>query len=76
MIVFTEGGGSNASYKLYATAMGAKDSDAHKNWAIDDSGLTYDSDLANPAWESMRSGDGMSNVIVTVQFRVYAGVAS
>ena len=75
IIAFTESGGSNASYKLYATAMGSEDTQADSMWPIDNSGITYDSDLANPAWESMRSGDYMSNAIVTVQFRIYAGVA-
>ena len=75
LIAFTEGGGSNASYKLYATAMGGEDSQADSMWPIDDSGITYDSDLANPVWESMRSGDTTSGTLVLPQFRIYAGVA-
>ena len=75
IIAFTEGGGSNASYKLYATAMGSEDTQADSMWPIDDSGRTYDSDLANPAWESMRSGDTSSGTLVLPQIRIYAGIA-
>ena len=76
MIVFTEGGDSSASYKLFATAKTTeKDDNTHPLWAIDGAGVTKDSDISTPVWGDMRSGDDPDNNLVIPQFRVYAGVA-
>ena len=69
-IVFSEGGGDNASYKLYATAKTAEDSQAHDRWPITDSGKTKDNNATPPTWGDMKSGD----TTVLPQIRVYAGV--
>ena len=74
-VMFTEGGGSSEYYKLYATAKHNEDDDRHPNWAIDNSGLTQDADLATPILESMRSGDTSGGTLVLPQFQIYAGVA-
>ena len=74
-IVFSEGGGNANSYKLYATAKTAEDSQAHDRWPIDDSGFTKDNDADTPAWGDMKSGDSSSGTSVMAQIRVYAGVA-
>ena len=74
-IVFSEGGGSNHSYKLYATAKTTEDSQAHSRWPIDDGGFTKDEDTSSPSWAAMRSGDTSGGDLVIPQIRVYAGVA-
>ena len=70
-----ESGGGNDFYKLYATAKPNEDDNRHPRWAIDNSGVTKDSDAIPPDWNAMRSGDIMTNTIVLPQFRIYAGVA-
>ena len=71
IVVFTEGGGSAESYKLYATAKTTEDSQAHSRWPIDDGALTRDEDAASPSWNETRSG---TDALIP-QIRVYAGVA-
>ena len=73
--MFSEGGGSNHSYKLYATAKTTEDSQAHSRWPIDDGGFTKDEDTSSPSWAAMRSGDTSGGDLVIPQIRVYAGVA-
>ena len=74
-IVFTEGGGASASYKLYATAKTNEDDNRDPRWTINDAGRSKDSDAANAAWASARSGDIPAGVVVMPQIRIYAGVA-
>ena len=74
-VVFTEGGGSNDSYKLYATVKTTEDTQADSGWPIEDAGLTKDNDAGTPSWGTMRSGDTPTNTEVTLQIRIYAGVA-
>ena len=71
IVVFTEGGGSADSYKLYATAKTTEDDQAHSRWPIDDGALTRDEDAASPSWDETSSGDDA----LIPQIRVYAGVA-
>ena len=75
MVVFTEGGGSNESYKLYATEIKTEDTQADSGWPIEDAGLTKDDDAGTPSWGGMKSGDSSSGASVVPQIRVYAGVA-
>ena len=74
-IVFTEGGGSNESYKLYATAKTNEDDNRDPRWTINDAGKSKDNDAASPSWGEMRSGDTDSGDLVLPQIRIYAGVA-
>ena len=75
-VVFSEGGGSNASYKLYATAIRTtEDDNRHPNWPISFSAQTKDNDASSPTWLIMRSGDTPSGDEVYPQIEVYAGVA-
>ena len=48
MVVFTEGGGDSASYKLYATAKTHEDTQADSEWPVDDAGFTKDEDAGTP----------------------------
>ena len=76
-VVFTEGGGSNDSYKLYVTAKNTIDDedDRHPKWYVGAAGATKDADLASPTWASMRLGDTSNGTQVLPQIRVYdAGV--
>ena len=75
MVVFTEGGGDSASYKLYATAKTHEDDNRHPRWAIDNASITRDDDAPMPAWEDTRSGNDEDGVVVMPQIRIYAGVA-
>ena len=75
MVVFTEGGGASASYKLYATEKTHEDDNRHPRWAIDDASITRDDDAMNAAWEDTRSGNTPDGVVVIPQIRIYAGVA-
>ena len=75
MVVFTEGGGDNDSYKLYVTAKTTEDTQADSGWPIDDAGFTRDDDAGTPAWGGMKSGDSPSGASVVPQIRVDAGVA-
>ena len=74
-VIFTEGGGSNDSYKLYVTAKTTDDDDRHPKWYVGTAGATKDADAASPTWASMRLGDTSSGTQVLPQIRVYAGVA-
>ena len=74
-VVFSEGGGSNASYKLYATAKDTSDDNSHPKWPVTDSSGTYDNDATSPTWVQMRSGDTQSGTPVKFQFQIYAGIA-
>ena len=74
-VVFSEGGGSNASYKLYVTAKTNADDNSHRRWVLGDNSRTKDNDAAMPSWDDMRSGDISSGTAVHPQIRVYAGVA-
>ena len=71
MVVFSEGGGSNESYKLYATAITTEDTQADSEWPIEDAGLTKDYDITPATWETMKSGE----TTVMAQIRVYANIA-
>ena len=74
-VVFSEGGsGSNASFKLYATAKPTEDDDSHANWPVADASFTKDDD-GTSAWNATRSGDTVDGTGVIVQIKVYAGVA-
>ena len=70
IVVFTEGGESNESYKLYATAITTEDTEADSGWPIEDTGFTKDYDITPATWETMKSGE----TTVIAQIRVYAGV--
>ena len=75
-VVFSEGGGSSASYKLSVTAQhDTQDDNSHPRWPITDSGETKDNDATSPTWAPMRSGDTSSGTLVLPQITVYAGVA-
>ena len=74
-VVFSEGGGDNASYKLYVTAKTTEDTQADSEWPIDDAGFTRDDDAGTPSWGGMKSGDTPTGTSVVPQIRVYAGVA-
>ena len=74
-VVFSEGGGDNASYKLYVTAKTTEDTQADSEWSIDDAGFTRDDDAGTPSWGGMKSGDTPTGTSVVPQIRVYAGVA-
>ena len=69
--MFTEGGGSAESYRLYATAKTTEDDQAHSRWPMDDGALTRDEDAASPSWDETRTDSDA----VLPQIRVYAGVA-
>ena len=71
IVVFTEGGGSAESYRLYATAKTTEDDQAHSRWPMDDGALTRDEDAASPSWDETRTDSDA----VLPQIRVYAGVA-
>ena len=71
-VVFSEGGGSNASYKLYATTQTGEDDDTHVGWPIDDTGQTRNA--GSGLTGEMRPPDS-SNTLVTLQISIYAGVA-
>ena len=73
-IVFSEGGGDNASYKLYATAKTTEDTQADSEWPIKDAGFTKNQDAGTPTWGDMKSGDSSSGASVVPQIRVYAGI--
>ena len=75
VVVFSEGGGSNASYKLYATAKDTQDDNSHPKWPVGVVGQTKDNDAAMPSWDDMRSGDSPTGTLVKAQITVYAGVA-
>ena len=75
VVVFTEGGGSNASYKLYVTAKDTQDDNSHPKWPVGVVGQTKDNDATMPSWDEMRSGDSPTGTFVKAQIRIYAGVA-
>ena len=72
MVVFTEGGGDSASYKLYATAKTNEDDNRHPRWPIDDASISKDDDATNPAWAATRSGNTLDGVVIMPQIQVYA----
>ena len=74
-VIFTEGGGSSDSYKLYVTANINDDDDTHPKWEVENAGVTKDKADTNSNWASMRLGDTSSGTQVLPQIRVYAGVA-
>ena len=74
-VVFSEGGGSNASYKLHVTETSNEDDNSHPRWRLGNTGRTKDSDADSPSWSRMRLGDTSSGADVDPQFRIYAGVA-
>ena len=59
-ILFSEGGGVNDSYKLYATANFDDDVISDASWDVGDISQTKDEDAATPAWADMRKGDTTS----------------
>ena len=75
-IVFSEGGGSNASYKLHVTAKTNEDDNSHPGWLIGNTSRTKDNDAGTPSWSIMRLGDTSSGTAVHPQIRIYAGVAA
>ena len=74
-VVFSEGGGSNGSYKLYVTVSGINDDNRHPRWAVGVDNATKDNDATSPSWVAMRSGDTPTGALVNPQIRVYAGIA-
>ena len=74
-VVFSEGGGSTDSYRLYVTAKTVDDDNRHPKWRVLDGGFTKDSNTTSPPWAGMRLGDPPTGVVVIPQLRVYAGVA-
>ena len=74
-VVFSEGGGSTDSYKLYATGNTNDDDNRHPKWPVQAGGRTLDSLVTMITWDRMRSGDTTTGVHVTAQIRIYAGVA-
>ena len=74
-VVFSEGGGDNASYKLYVTAIDPEDDNSHPKWYVANASRPSDTDAGTPSWSKMRLGDTSSGTPVYPQIRIYAGVA-
>lgn len=74
-VVFSEGGGSNASYKLYVTVTQGEDDNSHPRWTGSLHSATKDEETGSPSWVAMRSGDTTGGALVAHQTQVYAGVA-
>ena len=73
-IVFSESGGENASYKLYATADFDEDTIRHPSWTVGNLAKTKDNDVSDPAWTNMREGDTTSGNRITPQIIIYTGL--
>ena len=72
-VIFTEGGGSSDSYKLYVTSnINDDEEDRHPKWYVENAGVSKE---GGAAWGTMSSDDTSSGTQVLPQIRVYAGVA-